>query len=89
VLPPSKTFTDFLSTPEVPVDAFFAAQMLGCRCATLDEFDAFLVELGLDADGPLAALLRLEYQASLAQMKDYQQATFHKLMVVCSVAAPC
>lgn len=71
-------------------DAFFYVRTLGYACAPQAEFDAYLVELGLAADGPLAALLRCEYEAALAEMRDYQRTSFHSVMSARrSVAVPC
>jgi hypothetical protein len=58
------------------VDAFFMARTMGYATATPTEFDEFLVDVGVSLNGPLAALLRNEYQAALIEIREYRQATW-------------
>lgn len=70
------------------MDAFLFVRTLGYACAPQAEFDAYLVELALD--GPLAALLRGEYEAARAEMREHQHSTFYTTMSArSSVAVPC
>lgn len=72
------------------MDTLFMVRTLGYAGAPLSEFERLMTDSGLSLDGPLVALLRLDYEAARAEIRAHDLDTFHKKMSRCrSVAVFC